>query len=185
MFLKRDTRPVWRQVVSGFKKGAVLIAVLVGITWASRFIPVTRIGAFVWHLRHGMWIDVGSYRFPAPKRWYVQQDSAAGVMLVDMKTGDVIQVSTGRPLLVPLSMWAERVARPVVGIPTRTVGRRELQVGDESVLCIERDWDAGKLQLFSINCRFERGFEVEFTPHISGEADKEQFYSMLAQTRKL
>ncbi len=94
MSLQPDTRPVSKQVLSGLKISGVLIAVAVLSLVFLRFIPVRRIEAFYWHVRHGTSVEVGSYRFPVPKQWYVDHYSANDVMLVDLDTGDGITVRT-------------------------------------------------------------------------------------------
>jgi hypothetical protein len=186
MRVKRNKRIASRPIVLGLKITAVLIAVLVGLLACVHLLRSQRVEAFFWHLRHGSTVEIGDYRFPAPREWFVERNSPTNVLLTDLNTGDAIGVRIGRPSPIPLTEWAKLLGPPIVGDNIKVLSRRELQAGDETLLCVERDWDTGELHLFPITCRSQRGFEVEFTPYLSSGRDhNEYFYSLLQQTQKL
>jgi hypothetical protein len=184
MGLKRNTRPLSRKTALGLKIAAVLIAVLVGVLVCVKLLRTQRVEAFFWHVRHGNVVEVGNYQFPAPKQWSVERNSPTNVLLIDLDTGDAIGVRIGRSSPISLAAWAE-LLRPVAGEKIKILGQRELQVGDETVLCVERDWDRGELHLFPITCRSKRGLEVDFNPYLSsGRDNNEHFYSLLKQAKR-
>jgi hypothetical protein len=143
-----------------------------------------RIEAFVWHLRHGISVEVGSYCFPAPKRWYVESVASDDVLLVDLQSGDSIGVQLNeRTKRTRLPVWARLQEQPTIDGNIRVTGRKELHIGSEEFLCFEKDFDLKKLHLYPIECRSEGGLEVSFTPYLaSGMNRKDEFYSLLQQT---
>jgi len=154
---------------------------------ALHFIPVHRIEAVYWHVRHGTSIEVGSYRFPVPKQWYVSYYSANDVMLVDLNTGDGITVRTSSgPNRLTLSAWEALTRHPMRDGSMKLLGRRELQVGGETILCIEKNFDTKAIRLYPIECRSENALEVSFLPYLFSTKDHDQmFYSLLQQVQKL
>ncbi len=187
MSLQPDTRPVSKQVLSGLKISGVLIAVAVLSLVFLRFIPVRRIEAFYWHVRHGTSVEVGSYRFPVPKQWYVDHYSANDVMLVDLNTGDGITVRTSSgPSRSTLPAWEALISRPMRDGSAKILGRRELQVSGETILCIEKNLDTKAVRLYPIDCRSENALEVSFLPYLFSAKDHDQmFYSLLQQVQRL
>ena len=182
-----DTRSVSQQVLSGLKISAVLVAVVTLSLVFLNFIPVRRIEAYYWHLRHGNSVAVGMYRFPVPKQWYVDSLSANDVMLVDLNTGDGITVrmssGTGGSTL---AAWDALNSRPMPDGRTKILGRRELQVSGETVLCVEKNLDTKSVRLYPIECRSEGALEVTFQPYFVTAKDHDQmFYSLLQQLKKL
>jgi hypothetical protein len=152
-----------------------------------QFIPVHRIEAIYWHARHGTSIEVGSYRFPVPKQWYVDQYSPNDVMLIDLNTGDGITVRTSSgPSRLTLPAWETLNSRPTRNGSAKILGRRELQVGGETILCIEKNLDTKATRLYPIECRSENALEVSFLPYLFSTKDHDQmFYSLLQQVQKL
>jgi len=152
-----------------------------------RFIPVHRIEAFYWHVRHGTSVEVGSYRFPVPKQWYVNHHSANDVMLVDLNTGDGITVRTSSgPGRSTLRTWEALTDRPIRDGSTTILGRRELQVNGETFLCIEKNLDTKAVRLYPIECRSENALEVSFLPSpFSAKEHDQTFYSLLEQVQKI
>ena len=187
MRLEADTRPVSQQVLSGLKISGVLIVVVIMSLVLLRFIPVRRIESFYWHWRHGTSIDVGAYRFPVPKQWYVDYISADDFLLVDLNTGDTVSVRMStRVSRSTLSAWEEFTIRPTPDGNMKTLGRKELQVSGERILCVEKDLDTKAVRLYPIECRSERGIEVTFQPNIFSTTEHNQmFYSLLQQVQKL
>jgi hypothetical protein len=182
-----DTRSVSTQVLSGLKISGVFTAMLVMSLFFLHFIPVNRIEAFCWHARHSSSVEVGSYRFPVPKQWYVDRYSANDVMLVDLNSGDGISVRTS---LVPsrstLPAWEALISRPMRDGSTKILGRREFQVSGETILCIEKNLDTKAVHLYPIECRSENSLEVFFLPYLFSAKDHDQtFYSLLKQVQKL
>ena len=179
--MKKDARPISRQVLSGLKISAVIVALGAGLLYCSSFIPI-RIEAFVWHLRHGISVEVGSYRFPAPKEWYVEKSSPDDALLIDLRSGDSIDVrEIHRSKRLTLAAWSEWVSHPREDL--KVTGRRELRIGNETILCLEEDFDLKKFHVYPISCRSEGALEVSFMPFLtSGNNRKETFYSMLQQT---
>jgi len=183
MILKKDTRPISLQVVSGLKISAAIVAFVAGLLLCLSFVPVRRIEAFVWHLRHGTSVEVGGYRFPAPKQWYVESFSPDDVLLVDLKSGDSIGVRLNdRSKRMTLAVWARLVGQ-TRGDNIKVTGRKELHIGNEVFVCFEKDFDLKKLHLYPIECRSEGALEVSFTPFFPPANNRnEAFYSLLQQT---
>ena len=139
MPIKPYTRPASKGVLSGLKISAVLIVIAVTSLVVLHYIPLRRIEAYYWHLRHGSSVTIGRYQFPVPKQWYVDYVSASDVMLVNLNTGDGIMVNTGAgPHRFTLAAWEALISRPMADGSTKIVGRKELQVGGETMVCIER-----------------------------------------------
>lgn len=187
MRLQSESRPVSKQILSGLKVAAVLIGVAVLSLAVLRFVPVHRIEAYYWHLRHGNSIEVGGYRFPVPRQWYVDQHSANDVLLVDLNTGDGITVrASSLPGRSALSTWEGLVAHPMRDGSTKVLGRRELHVNGETILCVETNLDTKALRLYPIQCRSESALEVTFDPYVFSAKDHDpMFYSLLQQVQKL
>jgi hypothetical protein len=184
--LRSDARPVSKQVLPRLKISGALLAIAVISLVFLRFVPVHRIEAFCWHVRHGTAVEVGRYRFPVPKQWYVDHYSANDVMLVDLNTGDGITVRTSSgPNRSTLPAWEALISRPMQD-GTKLLGRRELQVGGETMLCIEKNLDTKAVRLYPIECRSENALEVSFLPYLFSAKDHDQmFYSLLQQVQKL
>ena len=138
-------------------------------------------------MRHGTSVEVGSYRFPVPKHWYIDHYSANDVMLVDLDTGDGIAVRTSSgPSRSTLPVWEALISRPMRDDTTKIVGRRELRVSGETILCIEKNVDTKAVRLYPIECRSENALEVSFVPYLFSAKDHDQmFYSLLQQMQKL
>lgn len=181
MRLLDDTRTVTHQVLSGLKISAFGVGTVIMISIFLSFIPVHRIEAFYWHLRHGVFINVGVYHIPVPKHWYVADHSSNDVMMVDLDTGDgiLVRTSSARPTL---AAWWAMTNRPASDGDMKIVGRRELQVGGETMICAERDLVAKSIHMYPIECRSEDGLEVTF---FAPRGHDETFYSLLQQVQKL
>ena len=151
-----------------------------------QFIPIHRIEAFYWHVRHGTSVNIGSFRFPVPKQWYVAQYSPNDVVLIDLDTGDSVMVRTSSgPSRFTLPAWEALISRPMRDGGTKILGRRELQVGGETILCVEKNLDTEAVRLYPIECRAENGLEVSFEPYLFSAKDHDQmFYSLLQQAHR-
>ncbi len=184
--IQKDTRSVPQQVLSGLKIGAVLVGVVILLVVLPS-VPVRRIETYYWHLRHGNSIEVGRYRFPVPKQWYVESLSANDVMLVDLNTGDGIMLRMSSiPSRSTLGAWDALMSRPAADGSMKVLGRKELQINGEKVLCVEKDLDTKALRLYPIECRSEGALEVGFLPYLFDVKDHDQtFYSLLQQLQKL
>ena len=138
-------------------------------------------------MRHGASVEVGSYRFPVPKQWYVNHYSANDVMLVDLNSGDSIMVRKSlRPSRFTLPAWEALISRPMRDGSEKIVGRRELQVSGETILCIEKNFAMGAVRLYPIECLSENDLEVSFLPYLFSAKDHDQmFYSLLQQVQKI
>jgi hypothetical protein len=179
-------RSVPKKVFSGLKIGAVLVAVVALSLAFLSFIPVRRIEAYYWHLRHGNSVEVGGYRFPVPNQWYVNSLSANDVMLIDLNTGDSITVqvrsAVGRSTL---AAWEALIAHPVPGGSEKVLRQKELQASAEPMVCVEKSMNAKGIILYPIYCRSESALDVTFAPQISSaKHDDQTFYSLLQQLRR-
>ncbi len=185
--MQKDTRSVSQQVLSGLKISAVVVAVVVLSLVLLNFIPLRRIETYYWHMRHGNSVEVGTYRFPVPKQWYVDSFSANDVMLVDLSTGDDIMVRMSSvPGHSTLGAWGALISRPRPDGSTKILGRKELQINGEMVLCVEKNLDTKSVRLYPIECRSEGALEVNFQPYLFSAKDHDQtFYSLLQQLQKL
>ena len=183
MILKKDSRPVFQQVLSGLMISAAMIAIVAGLAACLSFAPGSRITAFFWHLRYGTTVDVGVYRFPAPKQWYVQKFSSRDVLLFNLENGDTIQLMDTRgPNRLTLPKWSEVTSKP--SVDTKVTGQRALRIENENVLCVEKDVDMKNSHMFAVSCRSEGALEILFTSfRKSRESGNEAFYSMLQQTK--
>jgi hypothetical protein len=173
--------------LSGLKISAVLVILVIVSVVFLEFIPTRYIEAYYWHLRHGNSVEVGSYRFPVPKRWYVDSFSANDALLVDLNTGDsiVVRMSSvrGRPAL---GLWDALVSRPMLDGSTKILVRKELQINGEMFLCYEKNLDTKSVRLYPIECRSEGALEVSFQPNVFSAKDHDHmFYSLLQQLQNL
>jgi hypothetical protein len=165
-----------------------------------------RIKAYIWHLRHGNTMDVGQYRVPVPKQWYVERTSVErtsdAVMLIDLNTGDGIFVYTsGLPKGRTLSSWADLVSRAsATSATTKTTRQRNFNITGETFLCIEQEvappgdqlfhpqTDPGPMlgHLYPIQCLSDGGLEVSFQSYPGvGRMHDAAFYSLLQRVQKL
>jgi hypothetical protein len=108
-------------------------------------------------------------------------------MLVDLNTGDVITVRTSSgPGRSTLAAWDALIRRSMADGSTKILGRRELHVSGETILCVETNFDTKALRLYPIQCRSESALEVTFEPNVLSAKDHDQmFYSLLQQVQKL
>jgi hypothetical protein len=183
----KDTRSVSQQVLSGLKISAVLVILVIVSVVFLEFIPTQHIETYYWHLRHGNSVEVGSYRFPVPRQWYVESFSANDVLLVNLNTRDSIAV---RLISVPgrstLGAWDALVSLPDRDGNTKILVRKELQINGETVLCVERNFDTKSVRLYPIECRSEDALEVTFQPSVFSAKDHDHiFYSLLQQLQKI
>jgi hypothetical protein len=138
--MQPDTRPVSQQVLSGLKISAILVAlVIVCLVFPASSFRCTASRRYYWHVRYGNSVEVGRYRFPVPKQWYVVSNSTNDVLLVDLNTGDGIAV---RPSSASdrftLASWEALMSRSMADGSTKILGRKELQVGGERILALRR-----------------------------------------------
>ena len=187
MRIQPAARPVTQQVLSRLKISAGLVALVIVSLSLLRFIPMHRIEAYYWHLRHGNSIDVGRYRFPVPKQWYVDSSSTNDLMLLDLNTGDGITVRvSSAPHSFTLATWEALMTRPMADGSMKTLGRKELQVSGERILCVEKNVETKAVRLYLIDCRSETALEIRFVPYVFSAKDHDQmFYSLLQQIQKL
>ncbi len=183
----KDTRSVSQQVLSGLKISAVLVILVIVSVVFLEFIPTQHIETYYWHLRHGNSVEVGSYRFPVPRQWYVESFSANDVLLVNLNTRDSIAV---RLISVPgrstLGAWDALVSLPDRDGNTKILVRKELQINGETVLCVEKNLDTKSVRLYPIECRSEGALEVTFQPDVFSAKDHDHtFYSLLQQLQNL
>ena len=185
--MKPDTRSVSQQVLSGLKISAILVALLIVCLVFLHSVLMRRIEAYYWHLRHGSSVEVGRYRFPVPKQWYVDSSSTNDLMLVDLNTGDGITVRVSSALhSFTLATWEALMTRPMADGSTKTLGRKELQVSGERILCVEKNVETKAVRLYPIECRSETALEITFVPYVFSAKDHDQmFYSLLQQIQKL
>jgi hypothetical protein len=184
--MKRDPRPVSQQVLSGLKIGAVLIGIGAVVLISFSYIPVRRIEAYIWHLRHGNTIDVGQYRLPAPKQWFVERISDE-VLLADLNSGDSIFAWQHGLLKVrTLSEWSDLVERKLASETMKTTGQREFHIAGETFLCIEQDFefDPKSGHLYPIQCLSDGGLEVNFLSRGFGREHYAAFYSLLQRIQR-
>jgi hypothetical protein len=160
----------------------VIVALGAGIVACVSFLPTHRLKAFFWHVRHGVSVEVGRYRFPVPKQWYLRHDGTEDIDLIDLDNGDSILLSgSGMPYRT-LATWSQMIRN------NRTItvtAQRELHIGDETVLCFEEDLylPRRKVHLYPIQCRSDGALLVAFAPDFpSGKNHNEMFYSLLQQT---
>ena len=182
----RDPRPVWQQVFSGLKIAAVLIAVGASALLLWPYIPVHRIEAYVWHLRHGNSIDIGQYRVPVPKQWYVwpmeRNSLETGVIMTDLNSGDVISVDTNG---LTLSAWSDLMKRSLASKTLKATGQRSFSIRGEKFLCIEQDWDEKFVHYYPIQCQSDGGLEVHFQSYPGvGRKHDAAFYSLLQRIQR-
>lgn len=186
LFMKRDPRPIWRQVLSGFKIAALIVGCGAAVYILVSFIPIYRIEAWFWHLRHDS-VDVGQYRVPVPKHWYVLNNSPDLVLLVDLDSGDTISMDRDIFLrTLSLSAWSNFTLHPPSGIKTRSTGQRTFRISGEKFLCIEQDDDVEVVHLYPIQCHSEGGLDVRFQPAIKvARSHNATFYELLQRIQKL
>jgi hypothetical protein len=68
----------------------------------------------------------------------------------------------------------------------KILGRKELQVSGERILCVEKDVETKAVRLYPIDCRSETALEITFVPYLFSTKDHDQmFYSLLQQIQKL
>jgi len=184
--MKRDPRSAWQQVLSGLKIAAAIVGVSAAALILASYIPTYRIEAWFWHLRHNS-IDVGHYRIPVPKRWYVLNNSADLVLLTDLDSGDGISVVRNVfSSRLSLSAWSNLTLHPPSSVKTQSTAQREFRISGETFLCIEQDMDMGIAHLYPIECRSEGGIEVNFQPFINaGRKHDATFYALLQNFQKL
>jgi hypothetical protein len=192
--MKRDSRPVSQQVLSGLKIGAVVVAigagVGAGVLIGPSYIPVHRIRTYIWHLRHGNTIDVGQYRLPAPTQWFVERNSQTDVLMFDLNTGDSISAQKSDLLKGrTLSEWSEWVSRALATSQTmKKTGQRDYHINGETFRCIEQDFDTNLKvgHLYSIHCLSDGGLEVDFQAGLGvGREHDAAFYSLLQRIQRL
>jgi hypothetical protein len=107
-------------------------------------------------------------------------------MLVDLNTGDGIAVRTSSASdRFSLASWEALMSRSMADGSTKILGRKELQVGGERILCVETNLDTKAVRLYPIQCRSETALQVTFHPYIFSAKDHDQmFYSLLQQMQK-
>ena len=151
-----------------------------------QYIPELRIEAYYWHLRHGTSLTIDGYRVPVPKHWYVHYVLPNDVMLIDLNSGDSITVRTSsQPKGLTLATWEALISRPLLGGAMKVLGRKQLQAGGETIVCIERNIETEAVHLYPIECRSESALEVTFRPYVSSKKSTDMFYSLLQQLQKL
>jgi hypothetical protein len=172
-------------VKSGLIIAATLLAFGVLVLLCLSLVPVHRVEAYVWHLRHGNFVTAGHFRFPVPEHWHVEVISQDMVMLVNLDNGDGVLLRSEKPPKgFTLARWSEL---QTTSSPERSIrATRELNVEGERVLCIERDDDLTRFKMHSIQCRAETGLDIMFTPNLSLDSEGSgRFYALLSHVQKM
>ncbi len=67
----------------------------------------------------------------------------------------------------------------------KVLGRKQLQFGGETMVCVERNPDMDAVHLSPIECRSGSALEVTFHPYVFfTKRHNEMFYSLLQQVHK-
>jgi hypothetical protein len=139
--MTKDPRPILEQVKSGLKIGGIMVALLVLGALVISLIPVHRVEAYVWHLRHGNFVGIGNVRFPVPKHWYVKSESPNDVLLVNLDNGDSVSMWLNKqPKAATLAVWS-RLQERSLDHNTQITAKREISLAGETLLCMEHDDD--------------------------------------------
>jgi hypothetical protein len=137
--------------------------------------------AMLWHFRHGDSMVVADHRVKVPPKWYVEQDSTSEARLWNSVTGETVLFQKQHPTTAHLEYWSELTER-LSSPKSHVTGRRTIQVGDGSMLCLEEDREPIKtLHLSSAECRSTINLEAIFFGgmHRTPRADYAEFYSMV------
>lgn len=149
-----------------------------------------RIHAIIWHARHGDSILLGAYRIPVPSPWFVKEASSNEAQIWNAETGEIMLVRARPwPTVIDLDLWTgieNKMQDPQFVI----LARRKLQVGGESVVCLEKDLGTSvqsiTIHLPGVNCISAGQLEIQLFggTHAAPRYDYSEFYGLVSSIRK-
>jgi hypothetical protein len=200
--LFRMARTHWSREGPVSRKPVVALILLLVLSGSLVFAMARyqfRIKAFVWHIRHGDFLEVAHYRVPVPSYWWAEKRSADDAQLWNTKTGESIWLQ-GLPKSRSFTVegWAEAVEQKLNSAENPVTGRHEIGVAGERFICLEWDYSLmlpGKLarktgekrvHLPLIDCMSGEHFEVMFFGGMRSATrhDFAEFYSLMAALRR-
>jgi hypothetical protein len=183
--MKRDPRPVLQQVKSGLKIAGIILVVLASVMVCLSLLPIYRIEAWAWHLRHGNSIQVGNFQVPVPKGWLVQRFDNGDIDLINtvntksgMEDTAVVTVSTHHWHNLSIEQLESFDRKSLESIGVHEFDTRHFSVEGVSGFCLD-----GTLvflapsRVRTIECHIGTDFSVDYR---GGSLNASIFYKILA-----
>jgi hypothetical protein len=159
-----------------------------------------RVRAVAWHVLHGDSVAVAGYRITVPSHWFVEQSASDDVHLWNTRTGESAWFhSLPKSPDFTLAFWSDLVQKRMNGPENPVVGKRDLKVAGEPVVCFERDLavklptegsattSKNLIHLPSVECTSTGPLDVMFFGKMYSQPrrDYSEFYSLLASIQKV
>ena len=162
----RDTRPVLKQVQSGFKIVGIGLLVCAALLVLLSFLPTRRIEAWAWHWRHGNSLQVAEFRVPVPNEWEVQRFESGmtqEVELINTKGGKpfwatITITEEQRQRKVALGDWASSRRRMMEKLGMNVTDARNLVIEGVAGFCLDGETSMAGIAVRNISCRLGTGF---------------------------
>jgi hypothetical protein len=182
--MPRETRTVAAQVRSGFKIAGIMIVVLASVLFLLTFLPIYRLEAWVWHLRHGNNIQAGGMIVPVPSEWLVRAFDGGmthEIELTNTKGGQpfwgMITITVEQPPRnINLDDFANFQRRVMENFGLQVMGPRQLNVDGVSGLCLDGQATIMTGNLRNIACRVGTNLVLEYR---GSPLEASSFYSIL------
>jgi hypothetical protein len=178
--MKRDPRPVFQQVKSGLKIAGIMVVVLASVMVCLSLLPVYRIEAWAWHLRHGNSIQVGQFQVPVPHEWKVERFDSGDVLLINTKGGKsywaTITLSKEVQRNVSVADLEKFQRRTLESIGMHITDVRNLRINGASGFCLDGETTMAALQIRNISCRVGTNFALDY---VGSSLKAPAFYSIL------
>jgi hypothetical protein len=183
--MTRDPRPVFEQVKSGLKIGAILVVVCAALLVLASYLPIHRIQARIWHWKHGNRIRVGEFSVLVPNEWYVESfEVAAGTQEIELfntKGGrpfwgsiTIVQEPSRRNISLEDFLSSRRRSMENLGMHVRET--RQVTISGVNGLCLEGESAMAGFPVRNISCHVGANLSVEY---IGGPLTASSFYSIL------
>ncbi|HET9408156.1 MAG TPA: hypothetical protein VFO39_13030 [Candidatus Sulfotelmatobacter sp.] len=154
-------------------------------------------GSVAWHVLYGDSISVAGYRIPVPSQWSAEQLASDDARLLNTRTGEAIWLqSLPKPSMFSLTAWSDFVQNQMNDARNPIVGRTELTIAGEPLVCLERDFAVNlrtgasanpspqTSHLPSIECNSAGLLGVMFFAGTHTQHDYSEFYSLMASIEK-
>lgn len=172
----------------------IFVSVSIVALWIA-YAQRVRIGAWVWHYRHGTSLGVGSYVVPVPANWFVEDLDNGNQLLVRLDTADTIStrqlkahagimVLSGKPMTSEGMDRLQSIETTSLKQNGAAVVQRDFSINGEIISCLSSNAKATGIydtEPIHWNCKSFGGLQIIVT---STESDMQQVWEIVSGIRK-
>ncbi len=189
--MTRDSRPVLEQVKSGLKIAAIIVVLCAALSVLASCLPIYRMEAWWWHLRHGNTTQVGDFRVAVPSGWFVWSFDAGPtqeIQLANTKGGRAfwatitISQETWQRQGPDLDQLTQLRRKSMESLGIHITDLRQIGLAGANGICVDGETAMAGAPVRNISCRWGTGFAAEY---IGSPLNASTFYSILEGASKV